>query len=161
MTGTFVHGLPVFGNGFAKDFDKFFVGFDQHFARLNRLHEDIAKTSANYPPYNIRKSDETNYVIELAVAGFSEKDISIETVESKLVITGNSNPESEQDNFVFKGIANRAFTRTFALTDDVVVKSADMRNGMLYINLERIIPERMKPKKIVINTDAQNLLPSE
>ena len=146
-------GNIVFGPGF-KDFDKFFVGFDDQFNRLYKLHDDITKNIPNYPPYNIRKTGDNTYHIEIAVAGFAKQDIDIELKEDTLIVRGNAATD-ETDNmgtFLFKGIANRAFTRTFALDDQIEVKDAEMFNGMLRILLERIIPEHKKPKKIPVKS---------
>lgn len=143
-------GLDTFFNPSSfKDFDKFFVGYDDQFNRLAKLHDDITKNIPNYPPYNIKKVDENKYTIEMAVAGFSKSEIEIEFVEDKLVVTGNANEDN--DDYLFKGIATRNFTRTFALNDHIEIQGADMINGMLKIFLERIIPEHKKPKKIEIN----------
>lgn len=131
-----------------KDFDKFFVGFDDTYNRLAKLHDDVTKFVPNYPPYNIRKVEENKYVVELAVAGFARQDIEITFEDGKLIVKGNTQDDTE--NFLFKGIANRAFTRTFALDDQIEIKDAEMFNGMLKIFLERIIPDHKKPKKIEV-----------
>ena len=149
----------LFGDSF-KDFDKFFVGFDDHFNRLQKLHDDITKNIPNYPPYNIRKVDDTHYTIEMAVAGFGQNEIDIEIDGGKLVVKGNVSQEAE-DNFLFKGIANRAFTRTFALNDQVEVKDAELFNGMLKIALERLIPEAQKPKKVAVKAKGDKTLLQE
>lgn len=133
-----------------KDFDKFFVGFDDHFNRIAKMHDDLTKNIPNYPPYNIKKTGDTTYIIELAVAGFAKQDIEIELADGKMVIKGNVQNDDNDDNFLFKGIAARNFTRTFALDDQVEVKNAEMINGMLQVFLERIIPEHKKPKKIEV-----------
>lgn len=133
-----------------KDFDKFFVGFDDQFNRISKMHDDLTKAIPNYPPYNIKKTGDNTYVIELAVAGFAKQDIEIELADGKMVIKGNVENGEAEDNFLFKGIANRAFTRTFALEDTVEVKDAAMMNGMLKVFLEKIIPEHKKPKKIEV-----------
>jgi len=130
----------------------FFVGFDDQFNRLSKLHDDLTKNIPNYPPYNIKKTDENKYTIEIAVAGFSKSEIDIEFVEDKLVIKGNAKDDTTSD-FLFKGIAARAFTRTFALNDQVEIKDAELINGMLKIALERIIPDHKKPRKIEIKAN--------
>jgi len=140
--------LSVFGPGF-KDFDKFFVGFDDQFNRIAKMHDDLTKNIPNYPPYNIKKTGDNTYVIELAVAGFAKQDIEIELADGKMLIKGNTHSQ-EEENFLFKGIAGRNFIRTFALDDQIEVKDAAMLNGMLKIFLERIIPEHKKPKKIEV-----------
>jgi molecular chaperone IbpA len=141
---TFVPQLPAA----FKDFDKFFVGFDDTYNRLSKLHDDITKNIPNYPPYNIRKVDDNKYVIELAIAGFSTSDVEITFEDNKLIVSGKTHDDT--DNFLFKGIANRAFTRTFALDDQIVIDNAEMVNGMLKIALDRIIPEHKKPRKIEV-----------
>lgn len=142
----------VFGNSL-KDFDKFFVGFDDQISKLQKLHDDVTKNIPNYPPYNIKKVDDTHYTIELAVAGFGQSDIDIEIDGGKLVIKGNtSSTEEEETNYLFKGIANRAFTRTFAIDEQIEIKDAELFNGMLKVFLERIIPEHKKPKKVEVKT---------
>jgi molecular chaperone IbpA len=144
-----------------KDFDKFFVGFDDQLTKFQKLHNDIAKNIPNYPPYNIKKVDDTHYTIELAVAGFGQTDIDIELADGKLVVRGNTNSESEEGNFLFKGIANRAFTRAFALNDEVVVNDAEIVNGMLKIALERLVPEQKQPKKIPVRQKSDKQLLTE
>jgi molecular chaperone IbpA len=141
--------LSVFGPGF-KDYDKFFVGFDEQFNRIAKMHDDLTKNIPNYPPYNIKKTGDSTYVIELAVAGFAKQDIEIELADGKMIIRGNVHDDTAADNFLFKGIATRNFTRTFALEDQVEVKDAEMLNGMLKVFLERIIPEHKKPKKVEV-----------
>ena len=117
--------------------DKFFVGFDDQFNRMAKLHDDFTKNIPNYPPYNIKKTGDNNYVIELAVAGFAKQDIEIEFADDKLIIKGNTK-DDESSDFLFKGIAARNFTRTFVLDDQIEIKDAAMLNGMLKIALERI-----------------------
>lgn len=131
-----------------KDIEKFFVGFDDTYNRMAKFHDDVTKNIPNYPPYNIRKVEDNHYVIELAVAGFARQDIDITFEDNKLIISGKS--QDDNDNFLFKGIANRAFTRTFFLDDTMEINDAFMMNGMLKIALEKIIPEHKKPKKIAV-----------
>lgn len=152
------HGLSLF-----KDFDKFFIGFDDQLARMTKLHDDVTKNIPSYPPYNIKKVDENHYTIELAIAGFGQQDIDIEMNDGKLVVRGNITAEddSKEENFLFKGIANRAFTRSFILNDEVEVKDAELFNGMLKIALERLIPEAKQPKKIPVKTKAKKELLTE
>jgi molecular chaperone IbpA len=147
--------LPQWNNTL-KDFDKYFVGFDDQFNRLAKMHDDMVKNIANYPPYNIRKTGDNTYRIELAVAGFSKSDIDITMEDDKLVVKGFIRDDYDNqapEDYVFKGIANRAFTRMFALSDQVEVHNAELVNGMLRIFLERIIPEHKKPKKIEISDE--------
>jgi len=141
--------FPTFNTN---DFDKFFVGYDKMFDQLAEFHDTMAKNIPNYPPYNIKKTDDSTYVIELAVAGFGQTDIEIEVEDDKLKVKGNAS-QSEQDNdTLYQGLAFRPFTRMFTLNDQVEVQSAEMINGLLKIYLERIIPESKKPKKIDIKS---------
>ena len=117
-----------------KDFDKYFVGFDDHVSRLQKLGEEVTKNIPNYPPYNIKKTGENSYVVELACAGFGKSEIDIELDGDRLVISGNTNDDG--NDYIVKGIANRAFTRSFSLMDNIVVKNAELINGMLKIYLE-------------------------
>jgi len=131
-----------------KDMDKFLVGFDETYNRMAKFHDDLTKNIPNYPPYNIKKVEDNKYVIELAVAGFAKSDIEITFDDNKLIIAGKAQEDS--DNFLFKGIANRAFTRTFLLDDHIEINDAAMMNGMLKIALEKIVPEHKKAKKIEV-----------
>ena len=137
-----------------KDLDKFFVGFDDQFNRIAKMHDDLTKNVPNYPPYNIKKTGDNTYVIELAVAGFAKQDVEIELDGGKMIIKGNVQSEDSDGDFLWKGIAARNFTRIFALEDQVEVKDAEMINGMLKVFLERIIPEHKKPKKIEVKEKA-------
>ena len=131
-----------------KDMDKFLVGFDETYNRMAKFHDDLTKNIPNYPPYNIKKVADNRYVIELAVAGFAKSDIEVTFEDNKLIISGKS--QEDNDNFLFKGIANRAFTRTFLLDEHIEINDAAMMNGMLKIALEKIIPKHKKPKKIEV-----------
>ena len=124
------------------------VGFDQLFDKLF----DLENNSKGFPPYNITKSDDYNYIIEMALAGYNKKDIEIELVEGELSISSKKADEKNLLDFdiIHKGISNKNFVRKFALSDEVHVKNAEMKDGMLYISLERIIPENKKPKTISI-----------
>ena len=124
------------------------VGFDRVFDQLQNYVENNA-TSTGYPPYNIRKDGEYNYDIEMALAGFSKKDIEVEVADG--VLTIRSVKENETDEYtLYKGISQRNFTRKFTLADDIVVNDAKLENGMLTIYLERIIPEEKKPRLITV-----------
>jgi molecular chaperone IbpA len=146
--------LPsIFGQ--LKEFDKFFVGFDDQFNRMQKMHDDLTKNIPNYPPYNIRKTGDNTYSIELAVAGFGQSEIDIEIDGGKLIIRGNVGNDTEANDYLFKGIAARAFTRAFALDDQIEVKDAELFNGMLKIALERLVPEEKKPKKVLVKNKGQ------
>lgn len=146
-------GKIAFGPAF-KDFDKFFVGFEDSTKAFAALHSDLTKNIPNYPPYNIRKNGENSYTIEIAVAGFGQNEIDIETSGGKLIVKGDIDAtlDAVEDNFMFKGIATRAFTRSFAIDDHIEVKNAELFNGMLKIFLERMIPEEKAPKKVPVKT---------
>ena len=126
----------------------FSVGFDGFFNRLSNM--DIAQSG--YPPYNIRKLNDLQYVVELALAGFSKSDIEVEVTDGTLTIRsaiakddGGDNDETSENNeigFVHRGIAKRAFSRSFQLSDDIIVQNADLQDGMLIVNLERVIQMR-------------------
>ena len=131
----------------------FSVGFDGFFNRLSNM--DIAQSG--YPPYNIRKLNDLQYVVELALAGFSKSDIEVEVTDGTLTIRsttakddGADNDENNEINFVHRGIAKRTFSRAFQLSDDIIVQSADLQDGMLIVNLERVIPDEKKPRLIPI-----------
>tara|TARA_B100000902_G_C27299935_1_gene912213 strand:- start:1774 stop:2184 length:411 start_codon:yes stop_codon:yes gene_type:complete len=132
--------LDIFGQ-----FRPLTIGFDRYFDELNRLSNH---TTTNYPPYNIVKEDSENYCIELAIAGFGKKDIEITKERNVLTIEGKVDEDSK--DFVHKGLASRAFKRSFTLADDVEVKGADMVDGILHVKLVRIIPEEDKPVSIKI-----------
>ena len=133
--------------------DQMFVGFDDQLNRMIALQKEVAKNVTNYPPYNIRKTAENKYLIELAVAGFGKQDIEIELADNKLVITGAIKGDDEgAADYLVKGIGMRAFTRVFAVEDKVEVQSAELVNGMLKIALEKFIPEEKKPKKVKIKS---------
>ena len=152
--------LPaIFGQ--LKDLDKFFVGFDEQFSRLQRIHDDLTKNIPNYPPYNIRKTSDNSYTIEMAVAGFGQSEIDIEIDGGRLIVRGNVSAENEANDYVFKGIASRAFTRSFAIDDQIEVKDAELFNGMLKIALERLVPEEKKAKKIAVKAKGQKQLLTE
>jgi molecular chaperone IbpA len=129
------------------------VGFDNVFAELDRMSNEAWKKVPNWPPYNVRKLDDNHYAIELAVAGFGKSDIDITTKDNILVIKGNVNSDPES-NYIHKGIAERAFERTFTLADSVTVQNASLVNGMLKVWLEHFIPEEKKPRKVEV-TEAE------
>lgn len=139
---------PVF-----KDFEKLFVGFDEQLGRMLKAHAELIKQATSYPPVNVRKVDDNHYAIELAVAGFAQSDLDILMEGDKLIIKGNVKAEpapDKQDGFLFRGIATRAFTRTFVLNDKVVVQNAELVNGLLKIGLERLAPPEPKTKKVPV-----------
>ena len=125
------------------------VGFD-HLERLLDAMTQADDTSGGYPPYNIESYGENNYLIELAVAGFTEQDLSITVENGILEIEGNR--KSSEGQYLHRGIAARSFKRNFRLADFVEVENASLENGILRIDLIRIVPEELRPKKIEIKT---------
>jgi len=134
-----------------------FVGFDRMANMIDAATAQAAKSNTSYPPYNVARLSEDSYRIELAVAGFTADDVQIETHQGVLTITGDHTPKAENDSaeYLHRGIAERGFERRFQLADHVKVTSADLKNGLLMINLERDIPEALKPQKIAINATIQ------
>ena len=145
MTSRQLGDFDVFN--FGKSFP-FAIGFDRTLQLLERANQSPTNTS--YPPYNIVKHDAENFSIELALAGFDKKDITISKEKEVLNIEGKQK-EGETLEYVHRGLASRSFKRTFTLADDIVVKGADMKNGILSVSLERIVPEEDKPQEIKIS----------
>jgi len=133
-----------------RDISPFAVGFDRTFDALSIIANSKSQ-SVNYPPYNIRKVSDEKYTIELAVAGFDEEDIDVEVEGESLTISGNR-PEDASEGLVHQGLAARSFIRKFVLSDDMEIKGAALSNGMLYIGMERLIPEHRRPKKISLTS---------
>ena len=127
------------------------VGFDRQFDRLWDYATHQAESSG-FPPYNIQKTEDLKFEIEMALAGFDKKDISVEVAEGVLTIKSIKDKDTgATDEFtLYKGISKRNFTRKFTLADDIVVNDAKLENGMLTISLERIIPEEKKPRQITV-----------
>ena len=125
--------------------DPFFLGFGDQFVGW----ETNKKTTSSFPPYNVKQIDEDNYTIELAVAGYSREDLDIKVEKDTLTIKSDKDNDDKSD-FLHRGIAGRNFTQHFTLGEYMVVKSAELENGMLLINIERELPEEAKPKTIKI-----------
>jgi len=126
--------------------DPFFIGFNRELGRLNTAHKTNSQT---YPPYDLLKLDEDTYRISLAVAGFSRENIDISVDNGTLIIKGEI-VEVIDAEVVHKGIAGRKFVRSFALGEYMEVTGAEMKDGLLHINVDRVIPEDKKPKTIEI-----------
>jgi len=131
------------------------VGFDRLFDMLE--NNGMASGGENYPPFDLVKKGENDYRIDLAVAGFKPDEIDITAQQNVLIVTGKKRDESEErgSDFIYRGIATRSFERRFALADHIQVKGADMKDGLLSIDLAREIPESMKPKKIEIGGSSE------
>jgi molecular chaperone IbpA len=131
------------------DYAPFFrstVGFDRLLGLLESASEQ------GYPPYNIERSDENNYRVTLAVAGFAEQDLSVDVKDRVLTVTGKRDEaEKASSALLHQGIAGRAFERSFQLAEHVEVKAARLENGLLHVSLERIVPDEKKPRRIAIN----------
>ena len=129
----------------------FSIGFDSMFDRLLGPSTQHVSNNQGYPPYNIRKDGDTKYFIEMAVAGLSEEDLEVELKETVLEIRSKQSTDDEA-NYVHRGIAKRTFERSFTLSDDIVVKGCDLTNGMLTVELEKIIPEEKRARLIPIGS---------
>ena len=128
--------------------DPFFIGFDR--ALDTWSHAQTVSSATNYPPYNVIKVDEDNFVVELALAGFSKTDIDVSTADGKLTVKGELTTEDNDSKFIHRGIAARKFTREWALGEYMEVKAAELKDGMLKIDIVRILPEEKKPKTIKV-----------
>ena len=124
------------------------VGFDRMFDNLSRYVDNNA-TSTGFPPYNIRKEGDYNYVIEMALAGFGKKDIEVEVADGTLSIR-SVKENNEDDSTVYRGISSCRFERKFTMADDIVVNDAKLENGMLLVDLERVVPEEKKPRLVTV-----------
>ena len=132
----------------------FSVGFDSIFEEFDRMLESTERYSSNYPPYNIHKLNENDYKIEIALAGYSKDDIELELKESTLTVRNKAKEKivnEEGNGVIHKGISTRQFVRSFTISEDIKVKNAELKNGLLNIDLERIIPEEKKSRLIEIN----------
>ena len=136
--------------------DPFFVGFDRFWKQIDAMHTAQPNTAGSYPPYNIRQVAEDHYHIEMAIAGFSQEDIEVLLQDGKLTVTGKVADEEEGGKLLHRGIANRAFTREFTLSDTIEVEGADLENGILLISLKNIIPDHKKPKAIKVTSGAKS-----
>ena len=133
------------------DFNKltpYAVGYDRIFDTLSR-YVDNNVTSTGFPPYNIRKEGDYNYVVEMALAGFGKSDIEVEVAEGTLSVR-SVKENTEDESTVYRGISYRKFERKFTLADDLVVNGAKLENGMLTIDIERVVPEEKKPRLVSV-----------
>ena len=130
------------------------VGYDRLASLMNSAHR--GESGNNFPPYNIQKAGDNQYRITMAVAGFSEEELDITSENNKLLVSGTKpeEKESEDNAYLYRGIATRSFERRFNLAEHVKVTGARLDNGLLHIELEREIPEAMKPRKIEIQSSS-------
>ena len=128
------------------------VGFDSVFDHFESMFNESPSLHTNYPPYDILKTDEHSYVIELAVAGFSKKDIAVTVENGVLTVESDreGNAESSGQEIIHRGISKRYFKKSFSISDDVEIRGAELKDGLLRISMEKIIPERRKRKEISI-----------
>ena len=132
------------------DLRPFSVGFDDLFNHFNNTLEYTVKQQTSYPPYNINKIDDLNYQIEMALAGFNRNDIEIKSALSQLTIKSVENDDKDEKETLHRGISKRKFSRTFTLAEDIKVNGAELKDGMLWVELEKIVPEEKKPRTIDI-----------
>ncbi len=134
-------------------YHKIGVGFDRMFHELDRLMQ-LGSNAANggYPPFNLEKTGDSQYRITIAVAGFNEDEIELSQTENVLIVIGEKHTAvDDESTFLYRGIANRSFKREFVLADQVEVKTAGLKDGMLIIELKQLVPEEHKPKKIPLS----------
>jgi molecular chaperone IbpA len=129
------------------------IGMDSMWDRLWETIDEHSKGETRYPPYNVIKKSQDSYVIEIALAGFYEKDIDVELHSGVLKVSGKSSSRHDVDSYVYKGIGAREFSRSWTLAEHVQVESAKFVNGILEIHLKIEIPEEKKPKKILIHSE--------
>ena len=137
------------------------VGFDRLFDMLE--NSNLSQAQENYPPFDLIKKGENDYCIELAVAGFKPDEIDITAQQNVLIVSGRKSDETGEkgSDYIYRGIANRSFERRFALADHIQVRGADLKDGLLSIDLVREIPEAMKPRKIDIGGSSKKLSSGE
>ena len=131
----------------------FSVGFDSIFDEFDRVLESTERHNSNYPPYNIHKINENEFKIEVALAGYSKDDIELELKDSTLTVRNKQKEKIVNENtngMIHKGISTRQFERAFTISEDIMVKNAELKNGLLNIDLERIIPDEKKARLISI-----------
>jgi molecular chaperone IbpA len=129
------------------------LGFERFFDDVERLlASDVAKVSSSFPPHNILKFDESRYVVELAVAGFSKDEIEITVENGSLTVKGERKEKDADVQYLHRGIGTRSFTKTLTVADTIEVKGAEFKDGILRIGLENIVPEHKKPRKIEIGS---------
>ena len=133
-------------------FKDIMIGFDDFFNHASRL-----PASQKYPPYNIEKKSDTEYQIEVALAGWAEEQLDVEEHKGTLTVKGSKAEESDRD-FIYKGIGSRAFTREFKLSDHIHVANASLDQGILTISLKAELPEELRPRKISVDTTSNRLL---
>ena len=136
------------------------VGFERFFDDVERLlATDVQKVTQSFPPHNIIKLDDSRYIVELAVAGFSKNEISITVEDGTLVVKGEKKEKDTDVVYLHRGIGTRSFTKTLTVADTIEVQGAEFKDGILRIGIENIIPEHKKPRKIEIGTELKEFKP--
>ena len=136
------------------------LGFERFFDDVEKLlASDVAKVSTSFPPHNIIKLDESRYIVELAVAGFSKNEIEISVEDGTLTVKGEKQEKESSVQYLHKGIGTRSFTKSLTIADTVEVKGAEFKDGILRIGLENVIPEHKKPRKIEIGSELKEFKP--
>ena len=128
------------------------IGFDRLARQINTASSVEA---SSYPPYNIEKTGDDAYRLTMAVAGFRPDDLELTVKENTLIVSGRVNAEAKPGELLYRGIATRAFERRLTLADHIVVEGADLRDGLLFVGLKRVVPDQLKPRRIAIGSDAQ------
>jgi len=153
----------LFGNGFwvpAEPWTHFSVGFDRLFDELAHIEHRVSAQN-NYPPHNLKRLSDTEYELELAVAGFTEEDLDVEIEKHLLTIRGSVKKTTTDDEYLYRGVGLRSFTKSVALAETVVVRGASLEHGMLRIRLENVIPEEHKTRKIAIASKVETLVEAD
>lgn len=131
-----------------RDLNRIAIGFEPTLRQLYNVRNEVS--AAGHPPYNLEQIGDDHYRITLAVAGFTEEDLDVQVHNNQLIISGQAKDKDENRQWLYKGIAGRAFTRTFTIADHVRVEGANLDNGLLTVDLIREVPEALKPRKIEI-----------
>jgi len=132
------------------DLRPYAVGFDSLFDHFNNTLEYTVKQQTSYPPYNINKIDDLNYQVEMALAGFGKDDIEIKYADNQLTIKSVDSDDKDEKDVIHRGISKRKFSRSFTLAEDIKVNGAELKDGMLLVELEKIVPEEKRPRTIAI-----------
>ena len=132
------------------DLRPYAVGFDSLFDHFNNTLEYTVKQQTSYPPYNINKIDDLNYQVEMALAGFGKDDIEIKYSDDQLTIKSVDSDDKDEKDVIHRGISKRKFSRSFTLAEDIKVNGAELKDGMLLVELEKIVPEEKRPRTIAI-----------
>jgi molecular chaperone IbpA len=136
------------------------LGFERFFDDVEKLlASDVAKVSTSFPPHNIIKLDDSRYIVELAIAGFSKNEIEISVEDGTLTVKGEKQEKETGVQYLHKGIGTRSFTKSLTIADTVEVKGAEFKDGILRIGLENVIPEHKKPRKIEIGSELKEFKP--